>query len=237
MSIPEIIELRKNGFLEEAYANMCRLYSSDKGKEATCLMFQVASDILERRIESKQFSEGERILEALIRLVNREEAYVVDGCERLLPLVFRFSDAYASFPREKYSSFVNQFVSIEPCYPDHLALGKWGEQVATLYLQSKGFTPWDCDWKSGHRDIDIIGRDGTATVFVEVKTRKNNIFQEPEQAVNYTKLQHIRKSMNHYIKYYHLSCNIRFDIVTVIGNIGSFPAIKHIIDVPVLSPR
>ena len=38
----------------------------------------------------------------------------------------------------------------------HNELGKWGEDLATAYLEQKGYTIVERDWKSGRRDIDII---------------------------------------------------------------------------------
>ena len=64
----------------------------------------------------------------------------------------------------------------------HNELGKWGEDLATAYLEQKGYTIVERDWKSGRRDIDIIARDGNIVVFVEVKTRKNSVFGAPEEA-------------------------------------------------------
>ena len=43
---------------------------------------------------------------------------------------------------------------------EHNDLGKWGEQVAVDYLQRKGYEILERDWKSGHRDLDIIALDG-----------------------------------------------------------------------------
>ena len=66
----------------------------------------------------------------------------------------------------------------------HNELGKWGEDLATAYLEQKGYTIVERDWKSGRRDIDIIAIDGNTVVFVEVKTRKNSVFGEPEEAID-----------------------------------------------------
>ena len=44
----------------------------------------------------------------------------------------------------------------------HNELGKWGEDLATTYLEQKGYTIMERDWKSGRRDIDIIARDGNS---------------------------------------------------------------------------
>lgn len=46
-----------------------------------------------------------------------------------------------------------------------------GEQMAVDYLLHKGYQILERDWKSGHRDLDIIALDGDTVVFVEVKTR------------------------------------------------------------------
>ena len=59
---------------------------------------------------------------------------------------------------------------------EHNDLGKWGEQVAVDYLQRKGYEILERDWKSGHRDLDIIALDGDTIVFVEVKTRRSGSF-------------------------------------------------------------
>ena len=112
----------------------------------------------------------------------------------------------------------------------HNELGKWGEDVAATYLERQGYTIIERDWKSGHRDLDIIALDGDTMVFVEVKTRSNRMFTDPEMAVDYQKIQHLQQAANHYIKYRHIDSDIRFDIITVVGTINDSPAIDHIKD-------
>lgn len=116
----------------------------------------------------------------------------------------------------------------------HNELGKWGEDMAEVYLRNNGYIILERDWHSGHRDIDIIAIEGCDVVFVEVKTRRNNDFIEPEQNVNYKKLQNLRLAINHYVKYRHIDKHLRFDIITIIGNIGSIPEINHIKEVPII---
>ena len=112
----------------------------------------------------------------------------------------------------------------------HNELGKWGEDVAASYLERLGYTILERDWKSGHRDLDIIALDGDTVVFVEVKTRSNRMFTDPEMAVDYQKIRHLQQAANHYIKYRHIDSDIRFDIITVVGTINDSPAIDHIKD-------
>ena len=117
----------------------------------------------------------------------------------------------------------------------HNELGKWGEDLATAYLEEKGYEIIERDWKSGRRDIDIIAEDETgAIVFVEVKTRRNRTFGEPEEAIDFRKLQSLQQAINHYIKFHHVSGEVRFDIISIVGTIGSEPEINHIKDVSLI---
>ena len=117
----------------------------------------------------------------------------------------------------------------------HNELGKWGEDLAVAYLQGKDYMIIERDWKSGRRDIDIIAKDESGTiVFVEVKTRRNRVFGEPEEAIDYTKMQSLQQAINHYIKYHRINSEVRFDIISIIGTIGSEPEINHIKDVALL---
>ena len=110
----------------------------------------------------------------------------------------------------------------------HNELGKWGEDTAADFLEQNGYR----DWKSGRRDIDIIATDGSEVVFVEVKTRRNRLYGDPEEAVDYHKLQSLRMAINHYIKYRHINSDVRLDIISIVGMIGCEPEIEHIKGVP-----
>lgn len=61
---------------------------------------------------------------------------------------------------------------------EHNELGKWGEDEAARFLQRKGFSILERDWRVGKRDLDIIAlkEDGKLLVFVEVKTRRNDVY-------------------------------------------------------------
>jgi len=111
---------------------------------------------------------------------------------------------------------------------EHNELGKWGEEKASEYLANKGFRILERDWRIGHRDIDIIAIDGDELVFVEVKTRRNNYFMEPELSVNMKKMRSISLAANAYAKMHYVEMPIRFDIVTVLGMKDSNCQINHI---------
>ena len=113
----------------------------------------------------------------------------------------------------------------------HNELGKWGEDLAVRYLQQKDYVIVERDWKSGHRDIDIVALDDDTVVFVEVKTRRNRLFGEPEEAIDYHKRLSLQIAISHYIKARHIDREVRFDIITVVGDMDSEPEISHIRDV------
>lgn len=112
----------------------------------------------------------------------------------------------------------------------HNDLGKWGEEMAAEYLERKGFRIIERDWRIGHRDIDIIAIDCDTLVIVEVRTRRNNVFIEPELTIDKKKIRSLMLAANTYVKTHYLDADqsVRFDIVTVLGANGSDCKINHI---------
>ena len=114
----------------------------------------------------------------------------------------------------------------------HNELGKWGEQYAADYLQGIGYDIIERDWRIGHRDIDIIARtgDGTTVVFVEVKTRTSDVVTKPDDAVDIKKIRNIGYAANNYIKTKGIVDEVRFDIISIIGNNKENAQLEHIIE-------
>lgn len=114
----------------------------------------------------------------------------------------------------------------------HNELGTWGEDLAAAFLQKKGYVIIERNWRSGHRDIDLIALHDDAVVFIEVKTRRNQNFADPEAAINYMKLRNLRAAINHYVKYRRIDSRIQFDVVTIIGTQNDVePIINHLEDI------
>ena len=113
----------------------------------------------------------------------------------------------------------------------HNDLGKWGEEVAAEFLVEQGYTILERNWKDGHRDIDIIARTADETiVFVEVKTRVTDTIAKPEDAITNNKIKSIGKAANTYVKAYQLWNELRFDVITIIGDRKENAQISHIAD-------
>lgn len=114
----------------------------------------------------------------------------------------------------------------------HNDTGKWGEEKAARLLRDKGYTILERDWRDGHRDIDIIATtpDNITTVFVEVKTRTSDITACPEDAVDMRKIRNIGYAADAYVKQHNLLGELRFDLITIVGENENVAQVTHIED-------
>lgn len=115
---------------------------------------------------------------------------------------------------------------------EHNELGKWGEDEAASFLERKGYVVLERDWKMGKRDLDIVAlsEDRCTLVIVEVKTRQNDDFQEPEEAVDVAKMRNLAIATNQYVKLNKVQQAIRFDIISVLGSKQCLERLVHIKD-------
>ena len=110
-------------------------------------------------------------------------------------------------------------------------LGKTGELIAKDYLIKKGYRVVAENFRYERSEIDLVFCDDEKNllVFVEVKTRKNKNFGEPEESVNNAKQVTIRKAAEGFLlgnKEFGKH-DLRIDVVGVfIGKLG--PEINHI---------
>ena len=108
-----------------------------------------------------------------------------------------------------------------------LEFGKMGEQLAARYLEDRGYTIVEHNYRRGHLEIDLIALDGNELVVVEVKSRSNDNILQPEEAVGHKKRLALIRLANEYVKTHGRKENVRFDIVSIISN-GKRSEIKHI---------
>ena len=65
----------------------------------------------------------------------------------------------------------------------HNEFGRLGEELAVRYLMGKGYKILERNWRTIHKEIDILAKDGKDLVVVEVKTRKTDEYGDPDIAV------------------------------------------------------
>ena len=109
----------------------------------------------------------------------------------------------------------------------HNELGKAGENAAVTYLEQQGYIIRDRNWRKGHFELDIVATKEQELIVVEVKTRSNTQFAEPEDAVDIPKIKRTVHATDTYMRLFQIDIPVRFDIITVVGEDGNFK-IEHI---------
>ncbi|MGA2955899.1 MAG: YraN family protein [Thermodesulfobacteriota bacterium] len=111
---------------------------------------------------------------------------------------------------------------------ERLSLGKKGEELAIGQLKALKYKILERNFKCPLGEIDIIARDKSTLVFVEVKTRATRDFGGPAAAVDWRKQRQLSKVALTYLNKKKLS-NVpaRFDVVAV-ELISPFPRIEVI---------
>ena len=105
--------------------------------------------------------------------------------------------------------------------------GKNGENIATNYLQNKGYIIRDRNWRFHRIELDIIAETEVYLVVVEVKTRRNDTFCHPSSAVNHSKIKHIVNATQAYVFKHNIHKDIRFDIISIIPTLDGKFEIEH----------
>ena len=114
---------------------------------------------------------------------------------------------------------------------DRQKLGKQGEQIAAKFLESKGLSILEVNFRCSAGEIDIVAVDADIIVFVEVKTRSSEDFGLPEEAVNYFKQKKLIQVAMYYLQKEHSqNKRCRFDVVSIIIKNDTVKKIDHFVD-------
>ncbi len=99
---------------------------------------------------------------------------------------------------------------------DRRSVGMRGEEAAKVFLQRRGYTILEENYRTPLGEIDVIARDGATVVFVEVKTRRSALFGPPQEAVTAAKRHQIVKVAEYYLaRRGSPAADYRFDVVAV----------------------
>lgn len=80
-----------------------------------------------------------------------------------------------------------------------MSTGSYGEDLACNFLVKKGYQILTRNYHSRFGEIDIIAKDKGCIVFVEVKTRTNNLFGSPGEAITNKKISKMIKTLQFYL--------------------------------------
>lgn len=78
--------------------------------------------------------------------------------------------------------------------------GNRGEDLAAVFFVQRGFRIVARNWSCRLGEIDLIAERDGKIHFVEVKTRKSLAYGHPEESITRTKLSHLAKAIESYLR-------------------------------------
>jgi len=107
--------------------------------------------------------------------------------------------------------------------------GKIGEDLAATFLETRGFRLISKNWSCRLGEIDLIVERNGELRFVEVKTRHSTQFGYPEEAITPTKLEHLRRAIELYLRtVQNPPERYQADAISILAKPGQKPEIRWI---------
>ena len=107
--------------------------------------------------------------------------------------------------------------------------GQVGEQAALNYFVSKGYKLIKQNYICRFGEIDIIMRDRSYIVFVEVRTRKTGSIVNGLESIDRNKIRKITVTASKYLSEHTVELQPRFDVIIMeTGNDGGIRVTSHI---------
>ena len=111
-------------------------------------------------------------------------------------------------------------------------IGKLGEEIASNYLIEQGYHIYQKNFRCQVGEIDIIAIDkknNRELVFVEVKSRSQDKYGTPVDAVNRNKIRRMYKTAECFIVANHLENSyMRFDVIEIYEKADKMLHINHL---------
>lgn len=110
-------------------------------------------------------------------------------------------------------------------------IGEQTEKFARDYLESQGLTFIHQNFRSKRGEVDLVMRDQTHLIFIEVRYRKSNLYGGASESIDWFKQQRIISAAEFFLHRFTWAQQFpsRFDVVSSSGDAAS-PAILWIKD-------
>jgi len=114
----------------------------------------------------------------------------------------------------------------------HVALGKYGEELAARYLRERGMQILERNWRCAEGEIDVVALDGDCLVVCEVKTRGGTGVGDPLESVTWEKARRLRRLAAAYLRSRPgLVPQVRIDVIGIVAQRGRRPVLRHVVAV------
>ncbi len=113
-------------------------------------------------------------------------------------------------------------------------LGEWGERVARLHLEGKGYVVRATNFRCRAGEIDIVAEQGDQVVFVEVKARRGDAYGIAEESISPARAERLAEVAEEFLRAdrdgeFSSGTQWRIDLVCVnMDRRGKLLAINHI---------
>ena len=111
---------------------------------------------------------------------------------------------------------------------EKIELGIKGEDLAESFLKEIGYRILKRNYRIGHSDIDILAKDESTLVFIEVRTKSMEDRGMPEDTLTAKKLRRMKKTAELYMAFNHYEGSARLDAVCIVlDKTGRIRHFKH----------
>lgn len=101
---------------------------------------------------------------------------------------------------------------------DPLRLGAYGESLVAHWYEERGYRVLDRNWRCKDGEIDLVLGGDELIVICEVKTRSNERFGSPFEAVGSVKQRRLRRLAVRWLAESNRhGVAVRFDVAAVVG--------------------
>lgn len=108
-------------------------------------------------------------------------------------------------------------------------LGAQGEALAASYLEQRGHHVLARNWRTRQGELDLITRDGSSLVAVEVKTRSGSGYGNPLEAITVQKARRLRRLLLSWVRSERPGrARLRVDAIGITLRAGEKPRIDHL---------
>ena len=107
------------------------------------------------------------------------------------------------------------------------ARGDAAENLAAAFLQRAGLILVERNYRCRFGEIDLIAREGTTLVFVEVRMRSSERFGGAAASITAGKREKLLRTARHYLSDFTAAPACRFDAVLINGRDNTIEWIKN----------
>ena len=131
----------------------------------------------------------------------------------------------------KHSTFSSRFIPLRLTRGEPYAsqkkqnacktiIGRCGENIARAFLKKKGYNIIEQNYRTKYTEIDLIAKKNNILIFIEVRTKTNELYGTPEDTINYKKLKKLYSNANSYVGFKKWEGEFRIDAVCIVMNEG-----------------